>query len=104
MKQTIDLTKEPLTDKERQLILIWKKRKHYTEEPTLSLGEVIEYLIGISYTFHHDFGDGRFFNNILINNESVIAWDGEPDELIDVLFYEVRAMLHKAFSRTLIIS
>jgi hypothetical protein len=103
MKQTIDLTKEPLPEKEKEFILIWKRRRNYGESMELSIGECIELLIGASYNFHRDFADSRFFNNILINHESTIAWDGEPDELIDNLFYELRSVLHKAFSQAVII-
>jgi len=64
----------------------WKKRKGYTTE-TLSLGECIELMVAVSYNLHHDWSDGRFFNHILTNELSIIAWDGE--EPIDVLWYEI---------------
>lgn len=76
-----------------RFILLWKKRKHYSQTPTLTLGEVVELLIGTSYTFHKDFSDGRFFNNILIGQESVLAWDG--DELIHTLYYELVQVIKK---------
>lgn len=77
----------------RAIITDWKKRKGYTDTPTLTLGYCIEYLTGISRNLHLEFSDGRTFNHILINNESVFGWDGE--EPIDILFHEIVATLKK---------
>lgn len=71
----------------QEFILVWKKRKGYQENPSLSLGEAIELIIATSNNLHNEDSDGRFFNHSLQNNESLIAWDGE--ELIDTLLYEV---------------
>ena len=88
MKQLIDLNLEGLSEREWDFILTWKKRKYHEDLPILTLGHCIELLIATTYNLHKESSDSRFFNNIISNNESVIAWDG--NELIDILFYEVR--------------
>lgn len=95
MKQFIPLTE--LTDHEYQYLTMWRGRKQYNLTADLSVGECIELLIAFSYNLHFEFSDGRFFNNILINGESVIAWDGiaPQNELIDILWHEARTALLK---------
>lgn len=95
MKQSIDFTHETLTENEISLIRIWKKRKYNNTENTLTLGEVIELLIAYSFNLHKEESDTRFFANILINADSLIGWEGENLELIDVLFYELSQTLRK---------
>lgn len=97
MKQVINLDEEELTAKERAFILMWKKRKYKNETPTLTVGEVIELLIGVTHNLHFEESDGRFFNNLLMNNESSIGWEGLGGELIDILFYELRQALKTRF-------
>lgn len=96
MKQVLDLTKEDITPKELEFIMVWKRRKFHNDLPTLTIGETIELLIATTYNLHKDHSDSRFFNNILSNNESAIAWDG--DQLIDILFYEARIAIRKRLS------
>jgi hypothetical protein len=86
MKQVVILSSDlPQTIKD--FILLWKQTKGYSNPDSLDVGEVIELLIATSHNLRHEESDGRFFNNILMNEESLIAWEGE--ELIDILFYEV---------------
>ena len=82
MKQYIDFSTDPVPDNIYSFIMTWKDKKSYSSEPTLSIGEAIELLVALSYGFHMEYSDGRFFNKILVNDESTIAWDGE--ELIDI--------------------
>jgi hypothetical protein len=98
MKQTINLDEEELITRERAFILLWKKRRYHNEVPILTIGEVIELLIGVTHNLHFEESDGRFFNNILLNNESSIGWEGMGGELIDILFYELRQALKTRFS------
>lgn len=98
MKQQIDLTQQNLSDQEMQFLLIHIKRKYHTDMPVLTIGMCIELLIGLTYNFHTDYSDGRFFNNILTNQESLIAWEGK--ELIDILFYEIRKSLKRLLKTT----
>ena len=72
----------PLT---KQFIEIWKQRKNHDNQ-LLTLGQVIELLLATSFTFYKEDSDPRFFNNLLTNEESLVAWDG--NELIDILYYE----------------
>ncbi len=71
----------------------WKKRKKYDEAQTLTIGQCMELMIGVSYNLHFEESDGRFFNKILTNAESLVGWDGE--ELIDILFYELVTTIQK---------
>ncbi len=87
MKQQIRYHSQEVPQNVAEFISIWKRRKKYSPEPSLTLGECIELLIATTYNFHKEESDGRFFNNALTNNESSILWDGE--ELIDILFYEL---------------
>lgn len=93
MKQFIDLPQQQLTTSETHFITLWKTRKNYDDYTRLSVGECIELLIATTYNLHYDYSDARFFNFILTNNESLIAWDGS--ELIDILFYELRLAIKK---------
>lgn len=70
----------------KNFIMIWKSRK-YDDIPSLTIGQLLELLLATSNSFHTNYSDGRFFNNILVQNEAIVAWDG--DELIDTLWYEV---------------
>jgi len=98
MKQEITETQWAEMSKSGQdLISAWKHNKGYTS-PLLTLGQCIEFMVAISYNLHFDNSDGRFFNKILINNESVIAWEG--DELIDILWFEITKILQFRLSRT----
>ncbi len=85
MKQVVDFNQQPKYIQE--YIFLWKEKKHYLCDSKLNIGECIELLIATAYNLHFDNSDGRFFNKILINNESVIAWEGE--ELIDIIYYEL---------------
>jgi hypothetical protein len=103
MRQVITLNQWAETPPRVQAFIIsWKKRKGYAHEsPLLTLGQAIELSIAFGYRFHQDFSDGRFFNNILINEECVIAWDG--DELLDTLYYAIvqdikKRMAHSTFN------
>jgi len=78
-----------------RFIAQWKQIKGYPSPQTLTIGEIIELLIATSSHLHHEESDGRFFNNIMINNESVISWDG--DELIDILLYEAIESIKKRY-------
>jgi len=100
MKQTINLTQWNETpSKIQDFIAQWKINKGYPNEvPLPTLGQCIELLIAVSYTYYHDYSDGRFLNNILLLNEAAIAWDG--DELIDTLYFEIVAILKRRFART----
>lgn len=86
MKQFINLSNEPMTEYERLFIMLWKKNKKYEDYRVLSLGECLELIIATTYNLHHEESDTRFFNHILTNDESLIAWEGT--ELIDILFFE----------------
>lgn len=87
MKQLLDKSQfDEAPDFVRSFVTAWKQRKGYTTE-TLTLGECIELMIGVSYNLRKDDSDGRFFNYILTNELSIVAWDGE--EPIDVLWYEI---------------
>lgn len=98
MRQSVLLTDwNETTPAIRDFIEVWKKRKGYTTQ-TLNIGEAIEYIIGYSRNLKIEYSDGRFFNNILINGESTIAWDGR--ELIDSLFYEVEQITKHLLSVT----
>lgn len=85
MKQYVSLT--GLSPDVTTFILLWKKRKGYGEDLTLTLGQCIELLVATTYNLHYEESDGKFYNKLLLNDETVIGWDGE--ELIDILFYEV---------------
>lgn len=75
---------QQLSEKGQQEVLYWLKKKQYRE---LNLGVCIELLADISYNLHSDDSDGRFFDNILINHESVVGWDGQ--ELINIIWFEI---------------
>lgn len=72
-----------LTPRGKEYVIDWLKRKGYRE---LTLGIIIELLIDISPNLHKEDSDGRFFNNILMNEESVVGWDGK--EIFDIVWFE----------------
>lgn len=89
---------QQLSKKGQEEILYWLKLKNYHE---LNLGTCIELLADVSHNLHTEDSDGRFFNNILINDESVFGWDGiEP---ITIIWYEIVKNIKKllAHGRTL---
>jgi hypothetical protein len=71
----------------RLFIEVWQRKKGYTISPVLSYGHLVELQMAVSNNLHYEESDPRFFNNILINNESVIGWEGQ--EPIDIVAYEV---------------
>ncbi len=87
-----------MTTAEREFIDLWRTRKGYNNAEPLSLGECLELLIATSRNMHKDWSDSRFFNNIMTNKESLLAWDGE--ELIDILWYEARQQIKKLMAKT----
>jgi len=94
MKQFIPL--DQLTPQERDHITRWRHIKHYDQERDLSLGEILELIIALSYNLHTEWSDGRFFHSILVNEESIVAW--EDEELIDGLFYEFQQQFKRRLS------
>ncbi len=98
MKQKIILTDQEQPAYVSKFINLWKTKKKYPLDEEVNVGQVIELLIATSYNLHKDNSDSRFFNNILVNAESVIAWDGE--ELIDMLFYEVIQNIKRLISHS----
>lgn len=100
MRQIISLQQWNDTPSNVQgFITNWKIRKGYPQEsPLPTLGQCLELLLAVSYTYYHDYSDGRFFNNILVLDEAILAWDG--DELIDTLYYEIVRILKRRFART----
>lgn len=80
----------------KDFIVTWKRRKRYTDE-TLTLGQCWELLTGISRNLHMEFNvnwaDKRFFNYVLANEDSMLAWEGiEP---IESIWYEIVKILKR---------
>lgn len=93
MKQFVTFTEHDLTLNEKEFLFIWKKRKYNDENPYLTIGECLELLVALTSNLKFDMSDGRFFNNMLINTESIVGWEGK--ELIDILFYELKLALRR---------
>lgn len=98
MKQYIELTTSNTPAPVKEFIHIWKYKKKYPQDSKLSIGECIELLIATTFNLRYENSDGRFFNKILSNSESVIAWEGE--ELIDILFFDVKRAILQRLSRS----
>ena len=84
MKQEIILAQNTVSS---LFIKAYKACKKYPNANVLLLGEAIEILAAVSTNLHKEYSDGRFFNWVLMNTESSIAWDGE--QLLDILFFEI---------------
>ncbi len=90
-----------LPPKAQALIFEWQKKHNYPYDYALSIGDCIELLTEITRNLHKEVDllgeynemQGSYFDNILANSESVIAWQGK--ELIDILFYEISITLKK---------
>lgn len=92
MKQSINF-KEKIPESISKFILIWKSNKGYDSDDNLTIGQTIELLVATTYNLHKDHSDGRFYDKLLLNEESSIGWQGE--ELIDILFYEAAKNIEK---------
>lgn len=101
MKQFIDLDNEEMSKKERDFIVLWKERKYSDPSSTLSVGECWELLIALKGQHHEtsvidELIGGSYFNNVLLTEDLVLAYEGE--ELVDILFYNVRKELRRRFA------
>lgn len=93
VKQFIKITEENTPPTVITFIRLWKERKGYVPILELSIGEAIELLMAVTYSFYKDDSDGRFFNNVLRADEVSVQWEGE--ELIDILYYEIVQTIKK---------
>ncbi len=82
----------------RLFVRLWKQKKHYDLSNNLTIGQLLELIIATSTNLHKEDSDGRFFNHILKNDESLVAWDG--DELADTLLYQALENIKKRCSTT----
>lgn len=67
-------------------ILWWLSYRGYRQ---LNLGTCLELLKDVSYYLHQEESDGRFFNNIMMNHESVFGWDGDAAEPIATIWWDI---------------
>jgi len=95
MKQTIELINE--RPNIRLVFLLWQKYKKYECACFPHIGHYLELIDALSTNHKLEMSDGRFFNHLLLNNESSIGYDGE--ELIDILHYETVEILKKRLTR-----
>ena len=95
MKQT---TSELINERSSvQLVfLLWKKYKRYGED-FCHIGHYLELIDAFSNNHRLEMSDGRFFNHLLLNNESTVGWDGV--ELIDILHYETCEIIKKRLTQ-----
>lgn len=101
MKQIIDNeTWEQTPSLVKAFIVHWKQKKYPSESPFLTLGQCIELLFYVSRNYRQEDSDGRFFNHVISNNESSIAWEGET--LIDILYYECVQVIKQRIKQKLI--
>ena len=80
----------------RLCFLLWKQYKGY-ESLFCTIGFYLELIDAFSTNHKMEMSDGRFFNHLLLNDESSIGYDGE--ELIDILHYEVVQILKKRLTK-----
>lgn len=76
-----------------KFIEIWQKETSRPVTQLLCLCDVLDLLMTFSTRKHKDWSDGRTFNNILINEESILGWDGE-DKLY-IFWYELVLVLKR---------
>lgn len=74
----------------RLVLLLWKKYKGY-DDCFPHLGHLVEILSVFSRNHTKDNSDGRFFDNLLLNEESSLGWMGS--EPIDILSYETASVI-----------
>lgn len=100
MKQIITIEQwNELTPRSQEFITLWKEKKGYPKEsPLLNIGQCIELLIAISYSFRHDDFLHGTNNNCLVLTEVQIGWDG--DELIDILWFSIKEHVKKRVNKT----
>ena len=81
----------------RLIFLLWKKHKGYCDACFPSLEAYIDMLEAFSSNHKRDMSDGRFFNNLFLNAESSIGYDG--DSLKSILHYEVCDIIKRRLTR-----
>lgn len=81
----------------RLIFFLWKKYKGYCDDCFPSFEVYLDMIDSFSTNHKKDMSDGRFFNNIFLNSESSIAYDGE--NLRYILHYEVCDILKKCLTR-----
>ncbi len=103
MKQRIDYATEDLTEHEREFLKLWKLRKYQDDTTILTVGDCLELLIALEGQRHEvsvidELLGGSYFNNVLVTEDLILAYEG--DELLDILFYNVRKALRRRLSRS----
>lgn len=77
----------------RLVFLLWKRYKGYCDTCWPSIETYMDMLDAFSTNHKKEMSDGRFFNNLFLNAESSIGYDG--DSLKAILHYEVCDIIKK---------
>jgi hypothetical protein len=96
MRRKVFLVQEEFSPYQLRFIELWREKKKYSTREYLSVGDILELLIATTHTLEKDGSDGRFFNNLLHNEESIIGWDGE--DLTDILLYQLKKNINMTLS------
>lgn len=81
----------------RLIFLLWQKYKGYCSNCFPTLESYLDMLDVFSTNHKKEWSDGRTFNNLFLNNESSVGYDG--DSLKAILHYEVCDILKKRLTR-----
>lgn len=81
----------------RLIFLLWQRYKGYCGNCFPSIETYLDMLDAFSSNHKREMSDGRFWNNLYLNNESSIGFDG--DSLKAILHYEVCDILKKRLTR-----
>ncbi len=81
----------------RLVFLLWQKYKQHCETCWPSIETYLAMLDAFSTNHKIEWSDGRTFNNLFLNNESSIGYDG--DSLKAILHFEVCEVLKQRLTR-----
>lgn len=77
----------------RLVFLLWQKYKKHCDSCWPSIETYLAMLDAFSTNHKKEWSDGRFFNNLFLNAESSIGYDG--DSLKAILHYETVDVIKK---------
>lgn len=77
----------------QEFIKGWKKHHYPRENELLDFIQCLEILFDVTRNYHKEDEARGWFNNIMTNKDSVIAWDDDGEDagnsFIDSLYYEI---------------
>lgn len=81
----------------RLVFLLWQRYKKHCDSCWPNLETYTAMLDAFSRNHVKDYSDGRFFDHLLMNQDSSVMWNG--DKLKDILHWEVIDVIKKRLAK-----